>query len=105
MDIFDWVMDFMGVNELIPSKSLREEYSKSEFNQKMVLPSFEVLNEKIGMTKEVYDKLKERYKVFKIYLTKINEILLSILFKCLCKIIFCDFFSILFKNQNFVMRK
>ena len=51
----------MGVNELIPSKSLREEYSKSEFNQKMVLPSFEVLNEKIGMTKEVYDKLKERY--------------------------------------------
>ena len=54
----------MSDNELIPSKSLREEYSKSEVNKKMVLPSFEVLNEKIGMTKEVYDKLEERYRQF-----------------------------------------
>ena len=61
MDIFDWVMDFMRVNKLIPSKSLRKEYSKSEFNKKMVLPSFNVLNEKIGMTKKVYDKLEQRY--------------------------------------------
>ena len=57
-------MEFMQENELKPSKSLRNEYSKSEFNKKMGLPSFETLNEKIGMTKEVYDKLEERYKEY-----------------------------------------
>ena len=30
----------------------------------MVLPSFEDLNEEIGMTKDVYDKLEERYKIY-----------------------------------------
>ena len=61
-------MDFMRVNELIPSKSLRDEYSKSEFNKKLVLPSFKILNEKIGMAKEIYDKLEERYSEYLNYM-------------------------------------
>ena len=61
MDIFNRVMQFMNEYELIPSKTLEEEYSKSEATKTFTLPDFKTLNDKIGMTQEVYDNLKKRY--------------------------------------------
>ena len=62
MDIFFKIMDFLSTNELEPSKSLKEEYRNSDINKMLnELPPFEFLNQKIGITKEDYDKLEKRY--------------------------------------------
>ena len=55
-------MDFLLTNEFEPSKSLKEEYRNSDINKMLnELPPFEFLNQKIGITKEDYDKLEKRY--------------------------------------------
>ena len=61
MDIFDKIMQFMNDYELMPSKTLIEEYSKSEVTKSFTLPDFKTLNNSIGMTQEVYDNLQKIY--------------------------------------------
>ena len=63
MDVFDRVMLFMKDTNLKPSEELIKFYSQSETTKILnEIPTFMDLKEKIGMKREVYDKLKERYK-------------------------------------------
>ena len=63
MDVFDRVMLFMQDTNLKPSEELIKFYARSEATKILTeIPSFMDLKEKIGMKREVYDKLKERYK-------------------------------------------
>ena len=58
-------MLFMQDNHLKPSDVLLSEYEQSETTEKLnEFPPFEDLEEKIGMERDVYDKLKERYRNF-----------------------------------------
>ena len=75
MDIFNKIMQFMNDYELMPSKTLTEEYSKSEVTKAFKLPDFKTLNDSIGMTQEVYDNLQKRYSL---NVLKIKFILLHI---------------------------
>ena len=62
MDVFDRVMLFMQDTNLKPSEELIKFYARSEATKILTeIPSFMDLKEKIGMKREVYDKLKERY--------------------------------------------
>ena len=62
MDVFYRVIQFMKDFDLQPSDELRKEYEKSETTMNLnEIPTFEVLNEKIGMKRDIYDKLKKRY--------------------------------------------
>ena len=63
MDVFDRVMLFMQDTNLKPSEELIKFYAKSETTKTLnEFPTFMDLKEKIGMKREVYDKLKEKYK-------------------------------------------
>ena len=63
MDVFDRVMQFMQDTNLKPSEELIKFYAQSETAKTLNdFPTFMDLKEKIGMKREVYDKLKERYK-------------------------------------------
>ena len=62
MDVFDRVMQFMKDTNLKPSEELTKFYAQSETTKTLnEIPIFMDLKEKIGMKREVYDKLKERY--------------------------------------------
>ena len=62
MDVFDRVMLFMKDTNLKPSEELIKFYAQSETTKTLNdFPTFMDLKEKIGMKREVYDKLKERY--------------------------------------------
>ena len=63
IDVFDRVMQFMQDTNLKPSEELIKFYAQSETTKILNdFPSFMDLKEKIGMKREVYDKLKEKYK-------------------------------------------
>ena len=56
-------MLFMQDNHLKPSDVLLSEYEQSETTEKLnEFPPFKDLEEKIEMKRDVYDKLKERYR-------------------------------------------
>ena len=56
-------MLFMQDSHLKPSNVLLSEYEQSETTEKLnEFPSFEDLEEKIEMKRDVYYKLKERYR-------------------------------------------
>ena len=62
MDVFDRVMLLMLDNDFKPSNKQTMLYSQSETTVNLnKLPSFEYLKEKIGMEKEIYDKLEMRF--------------------------------------------
>ena len=62
MDVFYRVMKFMEDNNLYPSHKLQEEYRESETTKSLNdFPSFVSIKDKIGIRREVYDKMKERY--------------------------------------------
>ena len=63
MDVFDRVMLFMQDANLKPSEELTKFYTQSETTKTLNdFPPFMGLKENIGMKREVYDKLKEKYK-------------------------------------------
>ena len=63
MDVFDRVMKFMQDTNLKPSEELIKFYAQSETTKTLNdFPSFMDVKEKIKLKREVYDKLKERYK-------------------------------------------
>ena len=62
MDVFDRVMQFMKDTNQKPSEELIKFYSQSETTKTLnEIPTFMDLKEKIGMKREAYDKMKERY--------------------------------------------
>ena len=62
MDVFDRVMLFMKDTNIKPSEELIEFYARSETTKTLNdFPTFMDLKEKIGIKREVYDRLKERY--------------------------------------------
>ena len=63
MDVFDRVMLFMKDTNLKPSEELTKFYAQSETTKILnEIPTFMDLKEKIGIKREDYDKMKERYK-------------------------------------------
>ena len=61
MDVFDRVMQISNDNNLKPSKELYQAYEKSEITKILnEIPSYMYLRDKIGITLDDYDKLKER---------------------------------------------
>ena len=62
MDVFDRVMLFMKDTNLKPSEELTKFYAQSETTKILnEIPTFMDLKEKIGIKREDYDKMKERY--------------------------------------------
>jgi len=55
------IIDFLFTHKLRPSVSEQEEYAKDESSKALKFPSFEMLSESIGMTKDTYNKVLERY--------------------------------------------
>ena len=57
-------MDFLDNNSYEPSEKLREEYMNSETTKALneLLP-FEFLKTKIGIKREVYNILEQRYNI------------------------------------------
>ena len=65
MDVFDRIMRFVDKNNLMPSDKLRKEYERSQTTKILnEFPCYEYLKEKIGMKRQVYDSLKDRYNEF-----------------------------------------
>ena len=74
MDVFERVMQFMKDNSLQPSRKLREKYKNSNTTKSLnEFPSYVTLKEKIGITREVYDKLKERYQSLPPFIYYFNQ--------------------------------